>query len=286
MDTLLQDIRYAARKLVRAPGFAFIAVSTLALAVGATTAIFSIVHGVLLKPLPFDRPEQVAFVASINREDKTNPMSVLDFIDYRDQSKSFVGMAAYDRASMNVTATGADPVRLDVATVGARFFELLGVRPQVGRAFAVGEDATGANRVAVISDHLWRNNYGADRHIVGRTIRLDGNPYTVVGIAPRSLSFPSRVDLYVPLAWEPWQLDPGNRGAHHLYAIARMKDGVSVATANSELSTIAKRLALQYPESNTDFGAMAMPLQEQIVGKVDTALYTMFGAVVLVLLIA
>ena len=286
MDRLIQDIRYAARKLLRAPGFTFIAVATLALAVGATTAIFSIVNGVLLKPLPFDKPEQVVFVASTNREGKTNPMSVLDFVDYRDQSKSFVGMAAYDRASMNVTAAGADPVYLDVATVGTRFFDLLGIRPQLGRSFATGEDATGASRVAVLSDRLWRNNYGADRRIVGQTIRLDGEPYTVVGIAPPSLTFPARVDLYVPLVFQPWQTEAENRGAHHLYAIGRVKDGVAVATAKAELQTIAKRLSVQYPESNTGFGAMAIPLEEQIIGKADKPLYAMFGAVVLVLLIA
>ena len=114
---------------------------------------------------------------------------------------------------MNVTAVGADPVYLDVATVGVRFFDLLGVRPQLGRSFAAGEDATGASRVAVLSDHLWRNNYGADRRIVGQTIRLDGDPYTVVGIAPRSLTFPTRVDLYVPLVFQPWQTScPGSLG--------------------------------------------------------------------------
>ena len=133
MDTLLHDLRYAARKLARSPGFTVIAVATLTLAVGATTAIFSIVNGVLLKPLPFERPEQVALVASTNREGNMNPMSALDFVDYRDQSKSFVGMAVYERTSMNATRSGSDPVRLDVAMVGARFFELLGVRPQVGR---------------------------------------------------------------------------------------------------------------------------------------------------------
>jgi putative ABC transport system permease protein len=286
MDRLIQDIRYATRKLLRAPGFTFIAVATLALAVGATTAIFSIVNGVLLKPLPFDKPEQIVFVGSTNREDKTNPMSALDFVDYRDQSTSFVGMAAYDRASMNVTAAGADPVRLDVATVGARFFDLLGARPQVGRTFATGEDVTGAPRVAVLSDHLWRNNYGADRRIVGQTIHLDGDPYTVIGVAPRSLTFPARVDLYVPLVLQPWQLAADNRGAHHLYAIGRVKEGVSITTANAELQTIAKRLAVQYPESNTGFGGMAISLQKQIVGKADKPLFAMFGAVVLVLLIA
>src|SRR5688572_19998218 len=229
MDTLLQDVRYAMRKLLRAPAFTFIAVSTLALAVGATTAIFSIVNGVLLRPLPFDKPEAVVFIASTNREEKTNPMSALDFIDYRDQSKGFLGMAAYDRASMNATGSGSDPVRLDAAQVGVRFFELLGARPQVGRTFATGEDVAGSNRVVVLTDHLWRSHYGADPHVVGRTIRLDGDPYTVIGIAQPSLRFPARVDLYVPLVFQPFMLDASNRGAHHLYAIGRVKDGVTVA---------------------------------------------------------
>jgi putative ABC transport system permease protein len=286
MDTLIQDVRYAARKLLRAPGFTFVAVATLALAVGATTAIFSIVNGVLLKPLPFPDSERVAFVASTNREGKTNPMSALDFVDYRDQSKSFVAMAAYDRASMNATRQASDPVRLDAAQVGARFFELLGVKPQIGRAFTLGQDASGANRVVILTDHVWRNQYGADPRIVGQTIRLDGDAYTVIGVAPRSLRFPADVDLYVPFILQPWMLDASNRGAHSIYAIARVKDGVSVASANAELATIGRRLAVQYPESNTGFKGMAIPLQEQIVGKVDRPLYAMFGAVVLVLLIA
>jgi putative ABC transport system permease protein len=286
MDTLLQDARYAARKLLRAPGFTLVAVGTLAIAVGATTAIFSVINGVLLKPLPFDRPEQVVFISSTSREGQTNPMSALDFIDYRDQSKGFVGMAAYDRTSMNVTASGSDPVRLDVAQVGVRFFDLLGVRPHLGRVFAAGEDSTGANRVAVLSDNLWRNHYGADRRIVGQTIRLDGNPYQVVGVVPPTVTFPARVDLYVPLVFQPWMIEASNRGAHHLYAIGRVKDGVPIAAANAEVATVAKRLAVQYPESNTGFGGRVLPLQEQIVGKVDTPLYAMFGAVVLVLLIA
>jgi putative ABC transport system permease protein len=286
MDTLLQDIRYAVRKLLRAPGFTFIAVSTLALAVGATTAIFSIVNGVLLEPLPFPDADRVVFVASTKGDGQTNPMSGLDFIDYRDQSKSFVGMAAYERLSMNAIRQSSDPVRLDAAQVGAPFFDLLRVRPLHGRTFAPGEDAAGANRVAVLTEHLWRNQYGGDPRVVGQTIRLDGEAYTIVGVAPRALNFPAGVEVYVPLVFQPYMIDPSNRGAHHLYAIGRVKDGVSVTVASAELATIAKRLAVQYPESNTGFGGMAVPLQEQIVGKVDKPLYAMFGAVVLVLLIA
>jgi len=286
MDTFLQDVRYAARKLLRAPGFTFVAVTTLALAVGATTAVFSIVNGVLLRPLPFDKPEQVVFIASTGREGLPNPMSPLDFLDYRDQSKSFVGMAVYDRTPMNATGSASGPVRLDAALVGVKFFDLLGVKPQLGRAFAAGEDSAGANRVVVLTDHLWRGQYGADPRVLGQAIRLDGQPYTVIGVAPPALTFPPEVDLYVPFVFQPYMLDPSSRGAHSLYAIGRVKHGVTVAGASAELATIAKRLAAQYPESNTGFDGMAKPLQEQIVGKVNRPLYVMLGAVALVLLIA
>ncbi|MEX2153094.1 MAG: ABC transporter permease, partial [Gemmatimonadaceae bacterium] len=225
MDTLLQDLRYAARKLLHAPGFTFVVVATLALAIGATTAIFSIVNGVLLKPLPFQNPEQLVFVASTGRESQTNPMSTPDFIDYRDQSKSFVGMAAIDTRTMNVTSNGSEPARVRAAQVGAQFLDLLGVTAQRGRNFTVGEDKDGAPRVVVLGDGLWRTLYGADPSIVGQQIRLDGEVYTVAGVAPPSLKFPADVDLYIPFVFAPWQLDPRNRGAHSHYAIARVKDG-------------------------------------------------------------
>jgi len=286
MDTLLQDLRYAARKLFHAPGFTFVAVTTLALAIGATTAIFSIINGVLLKPIPFRSPEQLVFVSSAKSDGMTNPMSTTDFLDYRDQSKSFVGMAATNTQTMNVTSAGSEPARVQAAQVGAPFFDLLGVTAQLGRTFTIGEDKQSAPRVVVLTDHVWRNQYGADQRIVGQSIHLDGQVYTVAGVAPASLTFPADVDLYIPFVFEPWQLDPQNRGAHSHYAIARVKDGVTVLSASNELATIAKRLAQQYPESNTGFGGKATPLQERIIGKSDKPLYAMFGAVVLVLLIA
>src|SRR5262245_25778621 len=166
MDTLLQDIRYAVRKLARTPGFTLIAVATLALAIGATTSIFSIVNGVLLKPLPFAQPDRVVFVSSVNREGRTNPMSTLDFIDYRDQSKSFVGMAAYDGQAMSLTGNGSQPVRLEASQVGAKFFDLLGVRAERGRTFTANEDTKAASHVVVLSDATWRNRFGGDERIV------------------------------------------------------------------------------------------------------------------------
>jgi putative ABC transport system permease protein len=286
MDTLLNDIRYSARKLVQGRAFTFIAVATLAIAIGATTAIFSIVNGVLLEPLPFRNPEQLVFIASTNRDGETNPMSTTDFIDYRDQSKSFVGMAAINTQTMNVTAAGAEPTRAQAAQVGARFFELLDVTPQRGRLFVDGEDADSAPRVAVLSDHLWRNQYGADPRIIGAPIHLDGEAYTIVGVAPSTVMFPANVDLFIPFVFASWQLDPENRGAHSHYAMGRVKDGISVEEASGELNAIAERLAVQYPESNTGFGGQAVELRERIIGKSDKPLYAMFGAVVLVLLIA
>src|SRR5688572_17403932 len=222
METLLQDVRYAARKLLHAPGFTTVAIATLALAIGATTAVFSVVHGVLLKPLPFAEPEKLALVSSTNSEDKINALSTLDFIDYRDQSKSFVGMAAYDGTTLNVTGNGMEPTRVRAARVGARFFELMGAPMQVGRGFAAGEDERAATRVAVLSDKMWRTQYGADPRIVGQTIRLDGDMYTVVGVTAASFTFPARTDVYVPFVFDPWQTEPHNRGSHSHLAIARV----------------------------------------------------------------
>ncbi|HYC49538.1 MAG TPA: ABC transporter permease [Gemmatimonadaceae bacterium] len=286
MDSLLQDIRYSARKLIKSPGFTVIAVATLALAIGATTAVFSIVNGVLLKPLPYPKPEQIAFIASTGRDGLPTAMSTPDFLDYRDQSTSFVGMAAMSSQVMNVTSAGAEPTRVRAAQVGARFFDLLGVRTQLGRTFRDGEDQDSAQRVAILSERMWRTQYGADPRIVGQQIQMDGNAYTVVGVTPASLQYPSNIDLFIPFVFEPWQVDPANRGSHSHYALGRIRDGVTMEQAAAELDAIAGRLAKQYPEMNTGFGGTAVALHERIVGKSDKPLYAIFGAVMLVLLIA
>jgi len=236
--------------------------------------------------MPFRNPDEVAFISSTNRDGNINAMSVLDFKDYRAQSKSFVGFAPLDFATMNLTHSTSEPVRIQAAQVGAQFFQILGVNAQIGRTFVQGEDERNAPRVVVLTDRMWRNRYGADRNIVGQTIRLDGDAYTVVGIAPASLNYPARSELFVPFVFADWQIDPANRGAHSIYAIARMKPGIPVAQGKRELQEIAKRLAVQYAESNTNFSGSAVPLQERITGNVKTPLYVMFGAVAFVLLIA
>jgi putative ABC transport system permease protein len=287
MDILIQDIRYATRKLVRTPSFTIIAVTTLALAIGATTAVFSIVNGVLLKPLPFRQPDEIIKIGSIGKERKLVHMSVPDFVDYRDQTHSFVGMAQIqDRNSANLSVAGAEPKRLNSASVGARFFELLGVGMQLGRGFIPGEDGIGAARVVVLSDKLWRNDFGADARVIGRPVSLNGKDYTVIGVASPSLTYPSTPDVWVPFVFESWMTDPDNRGAHFMMAIARLRPGVSEAAAKRDMATIGARLQKEYPKSNATFGGTAENLQRSLVGDVRGTLLTMFGAVAFVLLIA
>jgi predicted permease len=287
MDILLQDIRYAARKLLRTPAFTIIAVTTLALAIGATTAVFSIVNGVLLKPLPFREPGAVMRVGSMDREGKLVYLSAPDFIDYRDQTKSFVGMAQIqERNSANLSLEGSDPQRVNAANVGASFFDLLGTPMQLGRGFATGEDAKGAQRVVVLSNRLWRSTFGADPSILGRAISVNGEDHTVVGVAPASLSFPAKPDLWLPFVLEPWMTDPENRGAHFFSAIARIRPGVTADAAKREMNTIGARLRAEYPKSNANFSGTAESLQTSLTGDVRKALFTMFGAVAFVLLIA
>jgi predicted permease len=286
MDTLLQDVRYAARKLLRTPGFTFIAVLTLALGIGATTAMWAIVDGIMIRPLPYPDPGRVVRVASLSRDKKPNAMSVPDFMDYRAQTTSFVGMAAMDEENVALTRQGSEPIRIASATVGAPFFDLLGIKPQAGRYFRAGEDEKGAARVVVLSDKLWRTRFGADPAIVGKPIALNGNNYEVIGIAPPKFDFPNRVEVWRPFIFDGWMLDPENRGAHFFTAIGRVKPTLSVETARTDLEMVAKRLADKYPDSNEGMGGSVEPLQEYLVGPMGKALAAMLGAVVFVLLIA
>jgi len=282
---VIQDIRYAVRKLSRTPAFTAIAALTLALAIGATTAIFSVIDAVLLKPLPFRDPERVVRVTNI-RDGNRMVSSVPDFLDIRTQSKSYSSVAPIDpQAAMNLTG-GSEPERVQAARVGATFWSLLGVTPALGRGFAPNEDSQSAGRTVVLSDGLWNRRFGADRRVVGKTIALDGNTYTVIGVAPPQFSFPDRPDVWIPLVFGKDDLNPEGRGAHWMGIIGRLAPNVTVAQATSELVTITRRLEQQYPESNTNMTGAVIPMQEYMVGDVRPALYVMLGAVAFVLLIA
>jgi putative ABC transport system permease protein len=281
-----QDLRYGLRTLRKHPGFTAVAVTALALGIGANTAIFSVVNTVLLRPLPYKDPERLVMVW----EDDTkagyprDTPAAANYVDWREQNRVFDGMAAVADQSFNLTGVG-DPERLDGKRVSANLFGLLGVEPLFGRGFLPEDDQPGAGRVVVLSHGLWQRRFGADPKVVGRSLDLNGQSYSVVGVMPPSFQFPSREDeLWVPIAFT--QREAANRGNHYLEVVARMKPGVSVEQAQAEMSTIAARLQQQYPEHNTDLGAVVIPLHEQVVGDIKPALLILLGAVGFVLLVA
>jgi putative ABC transport system permease protein len=282
----VQDLRYAGRMQRKNPGFTIVAVIALALGIGANTAIFSVVNTVLLRPLPYKDPERLAMVwedASKHGYPRDTPAAA-NYIDWRDQNTTFEGMAAIADESFNLTGAG-DPERLEGRLVSANLFPLLGVEPQLGRPFTAPEDQPGSNRVVVLSYGLWQRRFGGDNSIVGKTLNLNGDTYTVVGVMPARFQFPSSDDeLWVPIAFTAQQA--ANRNRHYLQVVGRLKPGVSLEQAQTEMSTIAARLQQQYPESNADLGAAVTSLHEHLVGDIRPALLILLGAVGLVLLIA
>jgi putative ABC transport system permease protein len=287
MYSLIADIRYAVRTLLRAPGFTIVAVLTLTLSVGAATALFSIVNGVILRPLPFAHPDRLVVVASTSPRGTYMPASPQDLADYSDQSKAFGDVAAIDAGeSATLTRVDAPAVRLNEARVGADLFRVLGVQPALGRFFAPGEDTEAAAKVVVLSDVAWRRYFGGDTRVIGSPAVLDGNSYRIVGVARPRLDYPQHPDIWIPLVWHNFELGDAARGYHAVTGVARLNDGVTAERASRLLKSIAGRLAERFPTTNAHIGAFVSPLQRQIVGNVDRALWSMFGAVLLVLLIA
>ena len=285
MDTLLREVRYAARKLLRTPAFTTIVVGTLSLAIGATTAVFSIVNGILLEPLPLRDASRVVAVSSLGRNGDRNPMSYADFMDYRAQSKLVPAMSALDVGTHNLTGATGEPLRLTGARVNANFFGIIVITPILGRGFAPGEDRKNAERTVVLDEGLWRSRFGSDPRIIGRQLAIDGHQYSVIGVAPH-VELPRASDVWLPLIPENGEDDPSNRGAHYLRGVGRLAESATVERAAVELAQIAKQLERQYPATNTHFSATAIPLRDSIVGSVRPALLVMLGGVGFVLLIA
>jgi putative ABC transport system permease protein len=284
LSDIRQDVRYALRSLRKAPGFATVAILTLALGIGANTAIFSVVNGVLLEALPFPEPERLVMVHQTFEEQATTS-SPTNFYDWRAQSRSFAGMTIMNNTSVNLTAPGAAPERLRAASVAASFFSVLRVPAIVGRTFNPDEDSFGGPNVVVLHERFWRSRFNADPRLVGRTITLNGQPHTVVGIVGAESAWPSRTDLWIPLRFDPVSL-PNMRGAIWLTAVARLAPGVTMEAAAAEMATIAGRLEQQYPRANTGVGVMLEPMREYLVGDMRTPLLVLLGAVGFVLLIA
>ncbi|MEO7964743.1 MAG: ABC transporter permease, partial [Gemmatimonadaceae bacterium] len=284
LDELRQDLAYSTRQLVKHRAFTAIAVATLALGIGANTAIFSAVHGIVLQALPFERPDELLRITSFTKG-KRVAMSVPDFLDYRAQSRSFTGMGAYYEGTANLTGEGA-PERLEVGRVTANLFGVLGARALRGRLFAEGEDLVQSPRVAVLGEALWRDHFGADDGVIGRRLLLDGEPTEVIGVLPQQYAFPEGEQIWLTTRWPADEMTGGARGARYLGAVGRLAPGVAAGAADAELRTIAQRLTALDPKHNTGWSMLAFPLRDALVGSAKTPLFLLLGAVALVMLIA
>ena len=291
-DEMIQDLRYGIRMLLRHKAFTALAVLTLALGIGANTAIFSVVYAVLLRPLPFPGQEQlfVAWKKDTTTKSPLVELSVAEFQDWQSQSQSFDGLAVMPTTVYGygyiLTGTG-DAVQLESSKVTGDFFALLGVPPALGRVFDEADERPTSPRVAVISDHLWRDRFSADPRIIGQTITLTQQPVTVIGVMPASFEFPKGADLWLPLraAMNPRTLE--NRGAVFLQAVGRLKPGVTIAQAEAELNTIIARVAAQHPETEADGQRVVItPLPEFLFGNSRPALWLLLAGTAMLLLIA
>ena len=285
---MINDLRYAVRGLLKKPLFAVLTVLTLALGIGANAAIFSVVNGVLLRPLPYPHPERLMMVWIYNpRQGFDKDVAPYPtFADWRGQSRSFEQLAAYFGASVSLTGVG-DPAQLRGARVTPSFFPTMNVQPALGRWFTEEDAKAGHERVVILEHGLWERRFGSDRSIVGRTIQLSGRPYEVVGVMPAGFQFPEDATVWVPLApVDPYKRLMESRGSFWLNVIGRLRAETPRAAAQGEMDTIARRLEQQYPHSNGGQGARLTPLHEEIVGDVRRALLVLLGAVGCVLLIA
>jgi len=283
LEHIKRDLFYAVRVLLRSPGFTAIAIMTLALGIGATAAIFSFVNAVLLKPLPYPHPEQIVSVGEKLPDGFSNPISTLNLLDWERQNRCFEYLAAL--AFDKVTLTGSDrPQEVKVHRVSASYFKVLGVSAALGRTFTANENEPGNDLEAVLSNRLWRSQFGGDPHIIGRKITLDGKSYTIIGVLPANSEFDrSWAAMWLPLSFAPVNM---TRNFHWLYAIARLKPGVTLKQARDQMDTIGAGISAQYPDSNKGIGVAVNPYIDQVVQpELRRSLWVLLAAVGAVLLI-
>src|SRR5574341_1543937 len=284
MDTLLQDLRFALRGLRKSPGFTAVALLTLAVGIGANTAVFSVVYSLLFDPLPWARGARLAAVWEVAPQGNDhNEMSAADFRDYRAAARSFDHLVAHAWWPANLTG-GGEPERVQGFVVSPDYFEALGLRPFLGRSFAPDENVPGKTRVVVLSWGLWQRRFGGDPDIIGRTIAVNGVPRTVIGVRPPRTVYPAPGEIWGPLALDSAQW--ASRRSHWLLATGRLAPGATLAGAQAELATIAGRLRTDYPASNTGWGVNVRPLERDLARQVEPVLLTLLAGVGFVLLIA
>ncbi|MEQ9569241.1 MAG: ABC transporter permease, partial [Longimicrobiales bacterium] len=286
LDSFLKDFRLAVRSFVRRPAFTALALATIALGIGANTAIFTVVDAVLLSPLPYPEPDRLALVWEKDHERgwDRDPASAEDFRTWRAETRAFDALAAGQPRSYALTDGDGPPEQVPGMAVTADFFDVFTVPPAHGRPFTPAANIEGADRVVVLSHGLWERRYGADPGLVGRTIRIGGEAFEVAAVMPEGFQFPSQAQLWTPLVFSQAQLD--DRNWHFLTAVGRLADDVSIEGARTEMRTLAARLAEEWPESNTGWGADVRPLHAEMTQSVSGMLWVLLGAVGFVLLIA
>jgi putative ABC transport system permease protein len=285
MNTLLQDIRYATRMLAKSPGFTAIAVLTLALGIGANTAIFSMINSVLLEPLPFKNPAQLVSLRETESAPGNFPLDGQDYLDWQAQNKTFSSMSLYSYSEGRNASGAGEAEVVSVHEAQANFFDTLGVAPLMGRTFAKGEDVAGKNRVAMLSYGFWKRHFGGDRGALGKTIQLNDEPYMIIGVMPAWFDFPPATDLWAPFDMNSQRMH--NRGSHWASAIGRLKNGVSIEQARADLLTISARINKEYRgPKDQDIHSLVFPLKDYLVSSSRGQLLILLGAVALVLLVA
>src|SRR5580765_6084435 len=274
MPLIIQDVRYAIRLLVRRPGFALVAVLTLALGIGAATSIFSVVDAVLLRPMPFPNPDRLVLMGIVGRNAGEFPLPDTDFIEWRERNRTADAVAAYSQQAINITGDG-HPERIPGALVTDQFFNVLGSAPERGRVFQEGDDRPGAQKVAVISHRFWQRRYGGRADIVGQTALLAGQPHTIVGVMPPTFAYPWHdTDIWAILTMNP----PVRRGPFYTTGLARLKSGVTFGQIRANLNDVAAEMKRRYP-GPSDWRMDVKPLREAFVEGVSRILWVLLGAV-------
>ncbi|HEX8088208.1 MAG TPA: ABC transporter permease, partial [Blastocatellia bacterium] len=284
MEILLQDIRYAIRTMTKSRGLTAIAVIALALGIGANTAIFSVINAVMIRPLPFKDPDRLVMVWEHNRNRgrAQNVVNPANYMDWQDQNSVFEGMAVLFDTRLNLTDVD-DPEEIPAQQVTTNFFTLLGVNPALGRAFEPEDEQPGRDAIVVISHGLWKRRFGGDPEVTGKTIKLNGSLFTIIGVMPPDFQFFIKNGSLTgnqPELWSPAIFQPSDRrrSGRFLTVVARLKPGVTRGQAQAEMNSIGNALEQQYPQFNTGWGVNVVALREQFFGEIRTALWVLVGA--------
>jgi predicted permease len=288
LERLIEDLRYGARMLRKSPGFTAVAILTLALGIGANTALFSVVNGVLLKPLPYPHPEQLVWLAESKPNFASGSISFPNFRDWRKDNHTFTAMGVYRSFSFNLTGLG-EAEQLRARFISSEFLNVVGVAPVIGRTFAPGEDDIGAAPIAIISEGLWKRKFNASPGVLGKILDLDGMSYAIVGVVPLSFDLSGNfrdVDVYVPVGQWGNPLLPSRGAGLGFHGVGRLKPGVTIEQARADMARVSSNLAAAYPDADTGIGTFMRPLKQSLVGGVSVLLFVLLAAVGFVLLIA